>query len=48
MDGFKFLETLVAGNDEEVVPVSQDRLQLVFGLQLILGIVFQLLTSLQE
>ena len=44
--GFKFLETLVAGNDEKVILAFQQVSQLAPGLQLILGIVFQLLTFL--
>ena len=43
---FKFLETLVAGQDEDLVGTGQNASQLFFGLQLILGIVFQLLTFL--
>ena len=46
--GFKFLETLVAGDDEQIVGTGDDRCQLVHCLQLILGIVFQLLTFLTE
>ena len=45
---FKFLETLVAGDDEDVVGLGDHRSQFVNGLQRILGIVFQLLTFLTE
>ena len=44
VDGFKFLETLVAGDDEEIVDTVQYGLEFVFCLQPILGIVFQFLT----
>ena len=46
LSGFKFLETLVAGDDEEIVHAVQQVCQLVPCLQLILGIVFLLLTFL--
>ena len=43
---FKFLETLVAGQNEDLVGTGQNAVQLFLCLQLILGIVFQLLTFL--
>ena len=46
--GFKLLETLVAGDDEEVVLAAQQLGQFVFSLQRILSIVFQLLTFLTK
>ena len=44
--GFKLFETLVAGDDEQVILAFQQICQLAPVLQLILGIVFQLLTFL--
>ena len=46
MVGFKFLETLVAGNHEQLVRAGKGADKLIGGLQPILGIVFQLLTFL--
>ena len=46
--GFKFLETLVASNDEQVVGAGEDTGQFFSCFQPILGIVFQLLTFLTE
>ena len=46
--GFKFLETLVAGNDEQIVHPGQKLGQLLRCLQPILSIVFQFLTFLTE
>ena len=42
VDGFKFLETLVAGYDENVVQVGQQRNKFVSPLQFVLGIVLQI------
>ena len=48
MIGFKFFETLVAGQDEEIIHTAQSGSQLFSSLQPILCIVFQLLTFLTK
>ena len=48
IDRFKLLETLVAGDDKEVVLALELRRKLVDSLQLVLGVVLQFLTFLNE
>ena len=48
IDRFKLLETLVAGDDKEVVLALELRRKLVDSLQLVLGVVLQFLTFLIE